>query len=212
VAAVDYTEWEAPVVSGTAELPRKYYVDGENVYIVGQQAFYLDPDENVLRTQSFTDYVGEHVRRLLPDAAHLQQVWPDDARRGEIVAQLEQRGITLEELMTQTRRPEADPLDLLLHVAFNAPLLTRRERAEKLRQQKRNFFNTYEPAAREVLDHLLNKYADFGMQQLDDLGNVLKVEPFTQYGEVLEIAMLFGGPQEMRTAVDKLKFYLYSER
>lgn len=191
--------------------PRKYYLDNEPVYIIGQQVFDLDPDKNVLRTVEFTDYVAEHVRRLVPDADHLQQMWPDDTRRQEITIELEKRGIALDELAQQTGRDDADPLDLLLHVAYNAPLLTRRERAEKMQQQKRNFFNTYEPAARDVLEQLLNKYADFGLQQLDDLGNVLKVDPFTKYGNVLEIANLFGGVNELRTAVSQMKTLLYLE-
>jgi type I restriction enzyme R subunit len=193
-----------------AHEPNKYYLDDVQVYIIGQQAFDLDPESNTLRTLSFTDYVAEHVRRLIPDADHLQQVWPDAARRQEIIAELEKRGITIEELAQQTNRPDADPLDLLLHAAYHAPLLTRRERAAKMRQQKPNFFNAYEPAAREILDHLLNKYADFGVQQLEDLANVLNVPPFTQYGNVLEIATLFGGAKPMRAAVDQLKSLLYA--
>lgn len=215
-ASVEAISWEknetpdsSSMVDDHVKEPRKYYLDGEPVYIIGQQAFDLDPEKNVLRTLSFTDYVAEHVRRLLPDAGHLLQIWPIEERRREIVEALEKRGITLEELVHQTGRSDADPLDLLLHVAYNAPLLTRRERAEKMRQQKRNFFNTYEPAAREILEHLLHKYADFGGQQLDDLGNVLKVDPFTQYGGVLEIAALFGGVAGLRTAVSQMRALLY---
>lgn len=189
--------------------PSKYYLDGEPVYIVGQQAFELDPENNVLRTLSFTDYVGEHVRRLVPDAAHLQNAWPLNEQRADIVEALEKVGITLEELADKTGRLDADPLDLLLHVAYNAPLLTRKERAEKIRQTKPNFFNTYTPAARQILDELLNKYADFGLVQLEDLGGVLKVPPFSQYGTTGEIAALFGGAAQMRKAVNALKVMLY---
>lgn len=189
--------------------PRKYYLDGEPVYIVGQQAFELDPENNVLRTLSFTDYVGEHVRRLVPDASHLQGAWPLNEQRADIVEALEKAGITLEELAEKTGRQDADPLDLLLHVAYNAPLLTRKERAEKIRQTKPNFFNTYTPAARQILDELLNKYADFGLVQLEDLGGVLKVPPFSQYGTTGEIAALFGGAAQMREAVNALKVMLY---
>lgn len=203
-----------PIISGDEkELkePRKYYLDGEPVYIVGQQAFELDPEANVLRTMSFTDYVGEHVRRLLPDAHHLQAVWPVTEQRAEIAAALEKVGISLDEMGERLKRPDSDPLDLLLHVAYNAPLLTRKERAEKIRQNKPTFFDTYSPAARQVLDELLTKYADFGLPQLEDLGGVLKVPPFTQYGTTGEIAALFGGALKMRDAVEQMKVLLYEE-
>lgn len=204
--AID-TGWE----DSELKEPRKYYIDGEPVYIVGQQAFELDPDANVLRTMSFTDYVGEHVRRLLPTAQHLQAVWPVVEQRGEIAAALEKVGISLEEMGERLKRPDSDPLDLLLHVAYNAPLLTRKERAEKIRQNKPTFFDTYSPAARQVLDELLHKYADFGLPQLEDLGGVLKVPPFTQYGTTGEIAALFGGAAKMRQAVERMKVLLYEE-
>jgi type I restriction enzyme, R subunit len=118
---------------------------------------------------------------------------------------LHKAGITLEELTEKSNRPDSDPLDLLLHVAYNAPLLSRRERAEKMRQSKPNFFNTYTPAARQVLDELLSKYADFGPH----LAGVLRVPPFSQYGTAVEIARLFGGASAMKQAVDRMKALLY---
>jgi hypothetical protein len=72
--------------------PRKFYVDGVPVYIVGEQAFELDAEDNVLRTVTFTDYVRDHVRRLSPTAEHLRETWPIAEQRIEIVAALEQRG------------------------------------------------------------------------------------------------------------------------
>ncbi|MBP8001611.1 MAG: DEAD/DEAH box helicase family protein [Chloroflexi bacterium] len=198
-----------PDILVVKEQRTKFYIDGEPVYIVGQQAFELDPSANVLRTMSFTDYVGEHVRRLLPTAQHLQAVWPVAEQRAEIAAALAKVGVTLDELAAKTARPDADPLDLLLHVAYNAPLLTRKERAEKIRQNKPTFFDTYSPAARQVLAELLDKYADFGLLQLEDLGGVLKVPPFNQYGTTGEIAALFGGAVQMRQAVERMKVLLY---
>ena len=123
------------------ELPRKYYLDGVEVYIAGEQAFELDPNGNILKTVQFTDFVAENVRRLNLDAEHLRKAWPLAEQRAEILSQLRQRGIDPEHLARITHHEEADALDLLLHVAYNAPLVTRRERAEKLRQKKANFLN-----------------------------------------------------------------------
>jgi type I restriction enzyme R subunit len=108
-----------------------------------------------------------------------------------------------------THHEEADALDLLLHVAYNAPLVTRRERAEKLRQKKENFFNTFTPAAREILNSLLEKYADYGIGEFDQLPRVLQVSPFDRYGSTYEIYKLFGGAEKLLQAVDDLQKFLY---
>ncbi len=198
----------APLPGDDVRERRKFYVDGVPVYIIGEQAFELDAEDHVLRTVSFTDYVRERVRRLWPDAQHLRDYWPLAERRAEILQALAQCGIDPEHLAAITHQENADPLDLLLHVAYNAPLLTRRERAEQLRKNKPAFFSTYSPAARGILDKLLDKYADFGVGQFDDLALVLRVPPFDQH-TVQEIAALFGGPAQLKAAVDKMQTLLY---
>jgi len=207
---------EAPVLPEptkheVGELPRKYYLDGVTVYIIGEQAYELDPQENVLRTVQFTDFVAENVRRLNLSAEHLHQVWPLPEQRAEILDELRSRGIDPGHLAQVTHHPEADALDLLLHVAYNAPLVSRKERADRLRQQKQNFFNTFTPAAREILNALLDKYADFGIGEWENLNAVLRVPPFNQLGTPLEITRSFGGPQGMRQAVEQMQMLLYEE-
>jgi type I restriction enzyme R subunit len=194
-----------------SELPRKYYLDDVMVYIVGEQAFELDPEEHVLRTVQFTDYVIENVRRLNLTEAHLLQSWPKPEQRAEVLEQLRQRGIDPEHLAKITHHEDADPLDLLLHVAYNTPLVSRKTRAVKLRQKKPNFLNAYTPAAREILDGLLDKYADFGIGQLENLAAILNVPPFNAYGTPLEITARFGGPLQMRQAVEQMQKLLYED-
>ena len=191
--------------------PRKYYLDGVSVYIVGEQAYELDPEENVLRTVQFTDYVAEHVRRLNLTAQHLHDAWPLPEQRQEILELLRARGIDPAHLAQVTHHPEADALDLLLHVAYNAPLVSRKSRAEQLRQKKQNFFNAFTPAAREILDILLDKYADFGISEWDNLTAVLNVPPFNEIGTPLEISERFGGPTRMRQAMTEMQKLLYEE-
>lgn len=193
----------------TGELPRKYYLDNVQVYIAGEQAFELDPEGNILRTVQFTDYVSQNIRRLSLTAEHLRVAWPRPEQRAEILLKLRARGIDPDHLAQVTHHEEADTLDLLLHVAYNAPLVTRRERAEKLRQKKANFFNTFTPVARQILDSLLEKYADYGVGEFDQLSRVLQVSPFDSFGSPYEIYQLFGGAQKMLQAVDELQRFLY---
>ena len=198
-----------PATLPASELPRKYYLDGVEVYIAGEQAFELDPEGNVLKTMEFTDYVTQNVRRLNLSAEHLRQAWSKHEQRAEIMEHLRRYGIDPVHLAAVTHHEEADALDLLLHVAYNAPLVSRRERAEKLRQKKANFLNTFTPAARQILDALLEKYADYGISQFDDLTNLLKIQPFSQYGTTSEIYSLFGGAGKLVQAVDEIQKSLY---
>jgi type I restriction enzyme, R subunit len=191
--------------------PRKYYADGVEVWIMGEQAFELDADGHTLKTVQYTEYAGDTVRRLTPDAAHLRDLWPVTERRAEIIEALAQRAIDLDALADVTHQPDADPLDLLLHVAYNAPLLTRRERAQALQSKRANFFNTFTPAAREILDVLLEKYADYGLKQLTNWSDVLKIPPLSDRYSVMEIARIFGGAEEMKKAVEKMQALLYQE-
>jgi type I restriction enzyme R subunit len=105
--------------------------------------------------------------------------------------------------------PEADPLDLLCHVAFNAPLRTRRERADRLLKDKQDYFDQYSPGARVILAQLVEKYAEHGLTQFK-IPDVLKVPPISDTGNTAEIIKLFGGASQLRTAVESLQAELYA--
>lgn len=115
------------------QMPRKYYVEGGEGRIVQEMVYELDPYTERLRLIQLIDYTGEEVRAIYQSDAEVREQWANPAQRNEIIETLRARGIDFEELKTVTNQPDADPLDLLCHLAFNAPLLTRRERAEKLK-------------------------------------------------------------------------------
>jgi type I restriction enzyme R subunit len=133
----------------------------------------------------------------------------DAEHRAVIIQALAERGIDFFTLAEATKQPDADPFDLLVHVAWNAPLRTRRERAERVRKEKRDFWDRYTPEARGVLNDLLDKYTDHGVTQLDDL-QILEVPPLSHRGTPIEIARLFGGPSQLRQAVTELQGLIYS--
>jgi type I restriction enzyme R subunit len=191
------------------ELRRKYYVDGGQVEISAHLVHEFDSDGRQLRVVKFTDYAAEKVRTLYPSAAEMRERWADPSGRSEIIALLEERGIDFDELASACNQPEADPFDLLCHLAFNAPLRTRRERADRLRNEKKDFFDRYGPEAQAVLEELLEKYAEHGTAQFV-IPDVLKVPPISGHGNVREIAGLFGGPQELREAIHQLQRLLYA--
>ena len=114
------------------------YFDGGQVEVAAHLVYELDPDGKQLRVVRFTEYAAEKVRTLYPSAADLRSQWADPQRRSEIIDRLAERGIDFDELAAATQQPDADPFDLLCHVAFNAPLRTRRERADRLRREKKD--------------------------------------------------------------------------
>ena len=190
------------------DLPRKYYVDDGEVEIIRHLVYDLDPDGRKLSCRQLTDYAGDKLRTLYPDSSALRRDWLNAERRAEIVTRLEERGIDLPILAEAAGQADADPFDLLCHLAYYAPLRTRRERAERLQREESGFFERYGPEARQVLAALIEKYAEHGAAQFK-LPEILEVAPFNEWGNVIEIAARFGGGDRLRRAVDELHRRLY---
>jgi type I restriction enzyme R subunit len=189
---------------------RKYYFDGGQVEIAAQLVYELDSDGKLLRVVKLTDYTAEKVRTLCTSQDKLRTRWADAGQRADIIQQLAERGIDFQQVAAQAGKPDADPFDLLCHLAFNAPVLTRRQRADRLKKQQTAFFNYFAPEAREILNDLLEKYAADGELQFT-LPDVLKVRPISDRGNVNEIIGKFGGADQLREAVGKLQTLLYAE-
>ena len=188
---------------------RKFYFDGGNVEIAAHLVYELDPDGTQLRVVQFTAYTADKVRTLYRNAAELRGQWADPEKRREIIDRLEDRGIDFDHLAEAANQPDADPLDLICHLAFNAPLRTRRERAQRLRTDRRDFFDQFGPDARQILDELLDKYTEHGTAQFV-IPEVLELPPINSHGNVIEIAARFGGVEQLRQAVIQLQTLLYA--
>ncbi len=198
-------------VTGDSEgTRRKYYVDGGQVEIVSHVVYELDNQGRRVRAVKLTDYTAEKVRTLCATPIEFKDRWIDPVQRTQILEALSERGISFEELESATGQVDADPFDLLCHLAFNAPLKSRHERASRVRRDEKKLFERYGPEARAILNHLLEKYSDFGIAQFD-MPEILKVSPISNYGNVAEISGLFGGPERLRQAVLDLQAELYAE-
>jgi type I restriction enzyme R subunit len=187
----------------------KYYFDGGHVDIATHLVYELDADGNQLQVVKFTDYTRDKVRTLYAGADELRSKWSNPDQRKLIIDELEERGINFDELAAASNQTDADPFDLLCHIAFDAPLRTRRERAQRLRSENRDLFDRYGPQARQVLDELLTKYEQHGTAQFV-LPEVLQVPPISGFGNVMEIAGFFGGADHLREAVNDLQTRLYA--
>jgi type I restriction enzyme, R subunit len=188
--------------------PRKFYFDGGRVEIVAHLVHELDPNGKQLRVVKYTEYAAEAVRSIARSFAELRGLWVDAEKRRDIITALTERGIDFAHLAEQTSQPEADPFDLLCHLAFNAPVRTRRERAQRLRSERKDYFDKFSPEARQILGELLEKYAEHGDTQFV-LPDVLRVPPISTHGQPSEIIKMFGGPELLRQAVNELQGLLY---
>ncbi len=188
---------------------RKFYFDGGQVEIAAHLVYELDPNGKQLRVVRYTEYAADAVRTLCPTAPDLRALWADPEKRNDIIRQLEERGVSFAELADAAKQPDADPFDLLCHLAFNAPLRTRRERAQKLRETRKDIFARYSGEARQILEELLDKYAEHGDAQFA-LPDVLHVPPISRHGTVADIINVFGGADKLRAAVTELQKELYA--
>ncbi len=191
------------------EEPRaKFYVDDVEVWVTAEAVYHLDPETERLRLVEYRDFVAETVRSLFPDAKELRSKWANRISRQDVLDALGRHGIDIEDLVERTAMADADPIDVLVHVAWNQPLATRVERARRVRRAHEAFFEQFQPAAREVLAYLLDKYAEHGISELDDLA-VLELPPLSSLGTPSEIAARFGSADALRTAVSQLSELVY---
>jgi type I restriction enzyme R subunit len=188
---------------------RKYYVDGGEVQIAAHFVYELDSNGRQLRVIKFTDYASQQIRSMYSSAAELRSLWGKAEERAAILERLAEHGISLEQLAENTQQPDADPFDLLCYVAFNSPLRTRRERAERVRKAQLDFWEYFKPEAREILNAILDKYIEHGTAQFK-APDILKVPPISEHGNIIEIAGKFGGPGKLRDALERLQTLLYA--
>lgn len=202
----DWTDEQIEDFTNVGEPQRKYYVTEGEVTIVAESVQVLDAGGK-LRTVQFTQYAKEQVATLFTDAKTFQTAWADPEQRENIVAELEGRGISLEQLSDITKMSDADPFDLLCFVAFDLKPMTRRERAERVR--KAATLAAYTNGAREIIELILDKYVQFGLTELN--AGVLEVKPISDKGNITEIAALFGGAPNLLRALDDIQKLLYAE-
>lgn len=190
----------------TAASPTRYFVDDVEVVVATERVQYLDENGRLI-TESLRDYTRKTIRKAFTSINDFLTIWNEAERKQVIIDELATRGVFLDELAEQVGR-DFDAFDLICHVAFDRPALTRRERAAAVR--KRDVFARYGQQVRAVLDALLDKYADSGVKSIESL-EILKVDPLTGFGTPVEIVNLFGGKKNYIAAINELETELYRE-
>jgi type I restriction enzyme R subunit len=184
---------------------RKFHVNGVTVKTIAQRVQYYDADGKLV-TESFQDYTRKTFARQFASLDDFTKRWNNAERKQAIIDELANEGI-IWEVLEQEVGKDLDPFDLICHVVYDQPPLTRRERANEVR--KRNYFTRYSDTAQTVLNALLDKYADAGVQEIESM-NVLKVQPLDQLGNPMEIVKKgFGSKQNYLQAISELEAEIY---
>ena len=183
----------------------KYVLGDVTVYVVSERVQYYGP-EGKLITESLKDYTRSTVRKDYGSLDEFLRRWTTTDRKAAIIKELETQGLLLEPLADEVGK-DFDPFDLICHVAFDQPPLTRRERAEHVK--KRNYFTKYSAQAQQVLETLLDKYQDTGLENIKDI-KILTLDPFKNMGTASELVSAFGGKPAYLAALYELENQLYA--
>lgn len=186
----------------------KYVVDsrGCEVRILQKIVAVYDADGKLLRQESIIDYTKANIYSEFASLDNFILKWSKEEKKAKIQELFLGRGIDLERIKKDEGMEDVDDFDFICHIAFNQKPLTRRERAENVK--KRNVFAKYGDAARAVLEALLEKYADDGVYEIEDT-DVLKLDPFIQFGKPSRIASFFGGKDGYVRAFKELLQEIY---
>ena len=188
------------------ERRQKVYVDGVHATVIAERVEYLDENGRLV-TESLRDFTRKALKLRFASLDAFLRRWKETERKQAIIEELESEGLPLEPLLEEVGK-DLDPFDLICHVAFDRPPLTRRERVDNVR--KRDIFSKYGPQARAVLDALLTKYSDEGVLDLEDT-KVLQIPPFALMGTPLQLIRQFGSRADFEAAVHQMQTELYQE-
>ncbi|EAA0495496.1 DEAD/DEAH box helicase [Salmonella enterica subsp. enterica serovar Stanley] len=208
----DPATYTTSTMGGSGPLPeeednrvRKFHINGVTVGVVSQRVQYYDADGRLV-TESFKDYTRKTVLKECASLDDFVRKWQDADRKAAVIKELELQGILWDVLAEEVGK-DLDPFDMLCHVVYGQPPLTRKERADNVR--KRNYFTKYSDAAQTVLSNLLDKYADAGVEEIENI-QVLKLKPFDQMGTLQEIITDgFGDKGTYMQAVSDLESEIY---
>ncbi len=185
--------------------PTRYVVGDVPVSVIAERVQYYDANGKLV-TESLKDYTKKTIDKEFASLDDFLRKWSDAEKKQAIIEELANEGIFFEALAEEIGK-DLDPFDIICHVAWDKPPLTRKERAENVR--KRDYFTKYGEQAQRVIAALLDKYADEGVTNIEET-QILTINPFTEFGTPMEIIEMFGGFDEYQMAVSELEKAIYA--
>jgi type I restriction enzyme R subunit len=186
------------------ETREKVYVNGVDVSVLISRELFFDQHGKPITT-SLKDHTKNIINGQFASLDEFLNKWNSTDRKEAIIAELEEQGVIVEALYEAVDK-QLDLFDLICHVAYDQPPMTRKERANHVK--KRNYFSKYSEQARKVLEALLDKYADQGIENMENI-QILTVPPISDFGSVTEIIKVFGSREQYEEAIKELENELY---
>ena len=199
---IDITDVENPT--------KKFYVNGIEVVQVGERVQYYGKDGKLI-TESLMDYTKKNLKAQFATMDDFIKKWSEADKKSAIIDELIEQGVMLDELREEFKQKTGKDLsvfDLICHVTFDTPPLSRKERAQKVK--KRNYFAKYSEKARKVLNALIDKFSDGGIEEIENR-EILYFQPFDEIGTPVEIIKEFGGKAKYEEAIKELEKELFSD-
>ena len=184
---------------------RKYRVNDVNVQIIHERVQYYDVDGKLI-TESLVDYTKKNIQKQYASLDVFLRTWKEEERKEIILESLKEQGVLLDALREYDNLRDLDDFDLILHLAYDQPPLTKAERATNVK--KRGYIYEYKDVAREVLEMLLKKYKDEGITEIEGT-EVLELSEFQKFGSPMKIVKAFGDKKKYLEAVKRLKDEIY---
>jgi type I restriction enzyme R subunit len=187
----------------------KYYINNVEVHVVSERVQYYDKDGKLV-TESLKDYTKKMVQKQFRTLDEFLRKWSESAKKEAIIKELEGQGLLLSALREEVKNGDQySTFDLICHIVYGQPPLTRKERAENVR--KRNYFTKYGEKARKVLDALLDKYSDEDVSSIES-AKVLSLKPINEMGTPVEIINdFFGGKDKYEAALKELEDEIFKK-
>ena len=192
-------------IDGQPEKVKKYFINQIPVTVVNERVQYYGKDGKLI-TESLKDYSRKNIEKEFASLDDFIQKWNDSEKKEELIKELAEHGVLLEALKEEVGQ-DLDDFDLICHIAFDQPALTRQERANNVR--KRNYFTKYSETAQKVLNSLLDKYEQEGIGSIEQ-GSILNVQPLSQMGSVVELVRAFGKRKDFELAIKELENEIYN--
>ncbi|MEK5023163.1 EcoAI/FtnUII family type I restriction enzme subunit R [Paenibacillus sp. FSL M7-1046] len=185
--------------------PKKYYIGDVVVKVLSERVQYLDKDGKLI-TESLIDYTKKNILQQYARLDDFIRRWTEAQKKQAIIDELKDEGVLLDAVREELGKTELDDFDLICHLAYDKPPLTKAERANNVK--KRHYLYKYSELAQQVLETLLDKYADEGIKEIEET-KVLQLKEFSKFGSPMKIVRAFGGKEAYQKAVQELENEIY---
>ena len=202
----EYVTGDTPPFDDEGEdKPRKYYVGDVMVKVLSERVQYVDKDGKLI-TESLIDYTKKNILEQYSRLDDFLRTWTEAEKKQAIIDELQDDGVLLDAVREELGKTELDDFDLICHIAYDKAPLTKKERAENVK--KRHYLYKYSDVAKEVIEALLDKYANDGIKEIEDT-KVLQLKEFQKIGSPMKIVKAFGGKEAYQKAVQELENEIY---